>query len=74
MKTMIHWDLMMMTVIVMNLVIDLRSAHHQMPLWPCHHTLTVALHPGLHLPLSIALIASAPVTNHAPYLSPGLCL
>ncbi|KAI2655956.1 Adhesive plaque matrix protein [Labeo rohita] len=56
----------------MNLVGDLRSAHHQMPLSPCPYTQTVALHPGLHLPSSSALIGSAPVTSQACYKSPSL--
>ncbi|KAI2645231.1 Filamentous hemagglutinin [Labeo rohita] len=46
--------------------------HHQMSLSPYPHTLTVVLHPGLHLPVSITLIASAPVTNQARYKSPRL--
>ncbi|KAL0173663.1 hypothetical protein M9458_029631 [Cirrhinus mrigala] len=42
---------------VMNLVGELRSAHHQMSLSLHYYTQTVALHPGLHLPLSTTLIA-----------------
>ncbi|KAL0162169.1 hypothetical protein M9458_041565, partial [Cirrhinus mrigala] len=42
---------------VMNLVGDLRSAHHQMSLPLDHYTQTLALHPGLHIPLSTTLIA-----------------
>ncbi|KAI2653851.1 Adhesive plaque matrix protein [Labeo rohita] len=57
---------------VMNLVGDLRPAHHQMSLSPYLYIQTVALHPGLHLPSSSALIGSAPVTNQARYKSPGL--
>ncbi|KAI2647961.1 ORF V: Enzymatic polyprotein [Labeo rohita] len=45
---------------------------HQMSLSPHHYTLTVAPHPGLHLPVSIALIVSVPVTNQQLYKSPGL--
>ncbi|KAI2652466.1 hypothetical protein H4Q32_005691 [Labeo rohita] len=55
---------------VMNLVGDLRSAHHQMSLSPCHNIQTVALHPGLHSPPFSALIGSAPVTNQRRYKSP----
>ncbi|KAL0152535.1 hypothetical protein M9458_052258 [Cirrhinus mrigala] len=58
----------------MNLVGDLRSAHHQMSLSPCHITQTVALHPGLRIRSPLALIASTPVANQACYKSPGLSL
>ncbi|KAI2644510.1 C-type lectin domain family 4 member M [Labeo rohita] len=51
---------------------NLWSAHHQMLLSFYHITQTVALHPGLLLPSSMALIASAPVANQAPYISPRL--
>ncbi|KAL0152201.1 hypothetical protein M9458_051924, partial [Cirrhinus mrigala] len=43
-----------------------------MSLSPFPHTLTLAPHPGLHLPVSIALIVSVPVTNQQLYKSPGL--
>ncbi|KAI2645764.1 Protein piccolo [Labeo rohita] len=36
-----------------------------------YHSLTVTSHPGLHLPVSIALIASASVTNQRRYKCPG---
>ncbi|KAL0150473.1 hypothetical protein M9458_054290 [Cirrhinus mrigala] len=52
------------------LVGDLRSAHHKMSLSPCHITQTVTLHPGLHLPSLIALIAPTPVANQARYKAP----
>ncbi|KAL0148146.1 hypothetical protein M9458_056548 [Cirrhinus mrigala] len=47
----------------MNLVGDLRSAHHQMSLSPCPYTQTVALHPRLHLPSSFPLIVPTLVAN-----------
>ncbi|KAL0177104.1 hypothetical protein M9458_025998, partial [Cirrhinus mrigala] len=59
-------------VCVTNLVGDLRSAHHQMSPSLYHYTQTVAPHPGLHLPVSITLIASTHVTNQQLYKSPGL--
>ncbi|KAI2661444.1 Retrotransposon Gag-like protein 9 [Labeo rohita] len=44
---------------VTNLVGVPLSAYRQMSLSPYRHTLTVVLHPGLHLPSCIMLIASA---------------
>ncbi|KAI2660773.1 hypothetical protein H4Q32_008435 [Labeo rohita] len=57
---------------VTNLVGVPLSTHHQMSLSLHPLTLTVALHLGLHLPSSTALIASAPITNQRQYKSPGL--
>ncbi|KAI2647628.1 Ribonuclease inhibitor [Labeo rohita] len=54
---------------VTDLVGELRTAHHQMSLSPCSHTLTVASLPGLHFPSATALTIC---TNHGQYKSPGL--
>ncbi len=63
-------------VIVTNLVRGFPSARHQMlpSSYIDSYTTTVACHPGLHFPSSIALITHTAATNQTHFISHGLPL